>query len=106
MSHVDERVQNLISSLTNVNMPRITAFRDVSEVAVTIATQQLFNINSKTVRDLANRFVPLEGNDMISKGLTIMHNTPNRNRAIKDESQQVSNSKLSFKHLMVYDYHQ
>ena len=104
MSLLDERVQNLISSLTNVNMPRITAFRDVSEVAITIATQQLFNINSKTVRDLANKFVPTEGKDMISKGLTIMHNTLNRNSDIKDESQKVSVSEKNFKHSMIINY--
>jgi len=84
----NERVQNLISSLTNMNIPRLLAFRDINEVAITVATEQLFNINSKTVRELANKFVPVDGRDMISKGLTVMHNTQNRNSAIKDETQK------------------
>ena len=85
-------------------MPKIAAFRGASEIAITIATQQLFNINSKAVRRLANRFVPTEGNDMIPKGLTVMHITPNRISAIKDETQNVSDSVLKFKNSMIIIY--
>ena len=87
---VDERVTNLISSLTNWNVPKMEAFRFVDEVAITIATQNLFNINSKTLRDLANKFVPTNGKDMISKGLTVMHTSPSTNGDVKDENQKVS----------------
>ena len=90
ISYVDERVTNLISSLTNWNVPKMDAFRHVDEVSITIATQNLFNINSKTVRDLANKFVPTDAKDMISKGLTVMHTLPVTSGEVKDENQQVS----------------
>ena len=87
---LDERITNLISSLTNWNVPMMVAFRQVDEVAITIATQNLFNINSKSVRNLANKFVPKDGKDMISKGLTVMHTSPVSSGDVKDEKQKVS----------------
>ena len=87
---IDEKLINLISSITNWNVPKIVAFRRVDEMAITIATQDLFNINSKNVRKLANKFVPKNGKHMISKGLTIMHTLPLTKRDVKDENQQVS----------------
>ena len=102
---VDEKVEDIIGSLTSLNIPRLAVFKRAKEVAITIATQRLFNINSKTVRDLANKFVSIEGRDIIPKGLTVMHYSPNENDDIKDEKQKVRNVMMVFngrcKHLKV-----
>ena len=65
-------------------------FKKVDQVAITVATKQIYNINSKTLRNLASKFVPIEGLDMISQGLTVMHYSPNKNPDIKDKKQNVS----------------
>ena len=80
----------MISSLTRLDVPRIAAFKDVNEVVITVATKQIYNINSRTLRDLANKFIPIEGLDMISQGLTVMHYTPNKNPDIKDKKKRKS----------------
>ena len=59
-------------------------------MAITAATENLYNINSKTVRGLANKFIPLEGKDVISKGLNILHYSLNKNDDIKNEKQEVN----------------
>ena len=83
-------------------MPAITAFKDVNEVAITVATKEIFNINSKVLRSLAEKFVPVEGMDIISKGLTIMHYTPNSNEDIKGVNQNVGDyCQLFYKCLMI-----
>ena len=80
----------------------ITAFKDVNEVAITVATKEIFNINSKVLRSLAEKFVPVEGMDIISKGLTIMHYTPNSNEDIKGVNQKVGDyCQLFYKCLMI-----
>ena len=66
-------------------------------MAITVATQNMYNVNSKTVRDLASKFVPIEGKDIISKGLHIQHYSPNKNDDIKNEGQKVS--KVILKHV-------
>ena len=71
----------------------MAAFKNVNEVAITVATKQIFNINSRTLRDLANKYVPIEGMDMISEGLNIMHYSPNKNSDIKDKNQKVVDSR-------------
>ena len=87
---LDERVENTISSLTYMDVPRMAIFKKVDQVAITVATKQIYNINSRTLRNLASKFVPIEGLDMISKGLTVMHYSPNKNPDIKDKKQNVS----------------
>ena len=61
----------------------------VGQVAITAATKPIINMNSRALRRLADKFVPIEGMDMISTGLTVMHYTPNRNSDIKDKDQAV-----------------
>ena len=65
-------------------------FRGTNEVAITVATKQLFNINSRKLRELANKYVPIEGMDMIPTGLTVMHYSRNSNSDIKDKDKNVS----------------
>ena len=83
-------MENLISSLTRLDVPRIAAFKDINEVVITVATKQIYNINSRTLRDIANKYVPIEGMDMISEGLNVMHYSINKNSDIKDKNQKVS----------------
>ena len=64
--------------------------KGVREVAITAATKQIFNINSKTLREHTDKYMPSEGTDVIPKGLTVMHYLPNINEDIKDQSQNVS----------------
>ena len=80
-------MENLISSLTRLDVPRIAAFKDINEVVITVATKQIYNINSRTLRDIANKYVPIEGMDMISEGLNVMHYSINKNSDIKDKNQ-------------------
>ena len=77
-------------SLTGVNVPDIDIFNNVNQVAITAATNQIYNINSRKLRNIAAKYVPIEGMDMISKGLTVMHFTPNDNGDIKNKDQHVS----------------
>ena len=91
-SILDERVEDTIRSLTRLDVPRLAIFKGVDEVAITVATSPIFNVNSKALRTLADKFVPIEGMDMISTGLTVMHYTPNRNRDIKNINQRVCTS--------------
>ena len=90
MFTIDERPRNTIASLTDITVPNLAIFRGVDEVAITAATKQMFNINSKVLRNLADKYVPLEGTDVISKGLTVMHYSPNGNEDIKEKDQKVS----------------
>ena len=80
----------MIRSVTHLNVPEIAVFKSVDEVAIAAASNTIYNINSKTVRNLAQRFVPIEGLDTIPKGFTIMHYTPNSNKDIKDAKNEVS----------------
>ena len=99
---LDEKVRNAITSLTGIGVPSITLFKGVDEVAITVATKTIFNINSKVLRDNVEKYVPIEGLDMISQGLTVMHYSPNRNEDIKDKDQNVSDREIS----MIVDYDQ
>ena len=76
--------------MTGIDVPNLAIFKGVNEVAITAATKQIFNINSKVLRDLAEKYVPLEGTDVISKGLILMHYSPNGNEDIKGKDQKVS----------------
>ena len=96
---LEERPRNAITSLTGIDVPKLAIFKGVNEVAITAATKQIFNINSKVLRNLADKYVPLEGIDMISKGLTVMHYSPNGNEDIKDKDQKVSFKVRCKKHL-------
>ena len=89
LSIVDERVEDTVRSLAHLDVPRLGIFKRVDEVAITVATKPVININSKALRTLADKFVPIEGMDMISAGLTVMHYTPNKNSDIKDKNQGV-----------------
>ena len=86
----EEKVNNMIRSVTHLNVPEIAVFKDVDEVAIAAASKTIYNINSKTLRNLAEKFVPIEGLDTIPKGFTIMHYTSNRNKDIKDSNNKVS----------------
>ena len=90
MLTLEERPRNAITSLTGIDIPNLAIFKGVSEVAITAATKQIFNINSKVLRDLVDKYVPLEGMDMISKGLTVMHYSLNGNEDVKDKDEKVS----------------
>ena len=81
---------DIITSLTNINVPGLAIFRGAKDVAITVATSQLFNINSKKLRELASNYVPIEGIDMIPTGLTVMHYSRNSNSDIKDKDQKAS----------------
>ena len=76
--------------MAGIDVPNLAIFKGVNEVAITAATKQIFSINSKVLRDLAEKYVPLEGTDVISKGLILMHYSPNANEDIKGKDQNVS----------------
>lgn len=78
-----------MASLTGLNVPLISAFRGVNEVVITAATNQMYNINSRKLRELAEKYVPIEGMDTIPKGLTLMHYSHNNNEDIKDKDKKV-----------------
>ena len=99
---LDEKIRNAITSLTGINAPNIALFKGVDEVAVTVATKPIFNINSKALRDSVEKYVPIEGLDMISQGLTVMHYSPNKNDDIKDKDHNVSDQEI----LMIVDFDQ
>ena len=64
-------------------------FRSVTEVVVTAASKEIYNINTEELRKLTEKYVPIEGLDMIQKGLSVMHYSPNSNSDIKDKQEQV-----------------
>ena len=76
--------------MAHIEIPSLAIFKDVNEVVITAATNQIYNINSRKLRDIAAKYVPIEGMDMISKGLTVMHFANNDNDDIKDKDEHVS----------------
>ena len=80
-----------------IDTPSIAIFKGVEEAVITVATKEIFNINSKSLRSIAEKYVPIEGMDMISKGLTVMHYSPNNNEDVKDKDDNVSDcNQVSF----------
>ena len=83
-------MQDTISSLTHFDVPSLSVFNGVKEIAIAVATKEIFNINSKALRGLAEKFVPVEGLNMIPEGLTVMHYSQNSNEDIKDKNNEAS----------------
>eukprot|EP00794_Sanderia_malayensis_P008627 gene8627-9557_t len=55
------------------------------EVAITVATEDIFFINQPKLNSVSSKFVPEKGLNFIDKGLRIMHYTANSNTDIKNE---------------------
>ena len=85
----DTTVQDVIEGVSGVALSNFAFFRSVTEVVVTAASKEIYNINTEELRKLAEKYVPIEGLDMIQKGLSVMHYSPNSNSDIKDKQEQV-----------------
>ena len=92
----DTTVRDVIEEVSGVGLPQFAFFRRVTEVVVTAASKEIYNINTEELRKLAEKYVPIEGLDMIQKGLSVMHYTPNSNSDIKDKQEQVSCSNIRY----------
>ena len=77
-------------SLTGIPVPKIAIFENVNKVAITAATNQIYNINSKNLNRLVGDFVPIEGLDVLPKGLNVLHYASNSNQDIKNKQNKVN----------------
>ncbi|XP_065051182.1 uncharacterized protein LOC135680889 isoform X1 [Rhopilema esculentum] len=81
-------------SLTGIPVPKIAIFENVNKVAITAATNQIYNVNSKNLNRLVGDFVPVEGFDVLPKGLNVLHYAPNSNQDIKNKQNKVAEKVL------------
>eukprot|EP00794_Sanderia_malayensis_P008625 gene8625-9555_t len=81
-------VTDAVMSLTGQSMPQLNIFRRVRELAITVATEDIFFINQATLNKLSSKFVPGKGLNFMDKGLSIMHFTANLNGDIKNQDGQ------------------
>ena len=56
---------------------------------MTVASADIFNFNTESVRKIVEDYVPAEGLGIIKKGVSIMHHKENTNSQILDNKQEV-----------------
>ncbi len=83
-------VTDAVMSLTGLPMPELKIFKNVRELAITAASEDIIFINHPKLYDLTSKFVPAKGMTFMEKGLKIVHYTSNTNTDIKDEEGNVS----------------
>eukprot|EP00794_Sanderia_malayensis_P021371 gene21371-23454_t len=79
------KVTDAVMSLTGQSISDLNIFRRAKEVAITVATEDIFFINQPKLNSVSSKFVPEKGLNFIDKGLRIMHYTANSNTDIKNE---------------------
>eukprot|EP00794_Sanderia_malayensis_P008626 gene8626-9556_t len=82
------KVTDAVMSLTGQSISELNIFRRANEVAIAVATQNIFFINQPKLNSVSSKFVPEKGLNFIDKGLSIIHYTENANRDIKNEDGQ------------------
>ena len=82
-------MDRFIYSLTGVTVPNLPIFQNVKEIVISLATEEVYSFNTAALQNALSKYIPEEGLQVLTKGLSIIHLSQNTNSDIKNQKNEV-----------------